>query len=262
MSEVKDVPAAQLDDSRVIESLEAAPRGVLPSSSSLEKTVCAVPSVPEEHDCSGDALVMNELAAVRRSGRVRLAPDQFKAEPGGRNSEQDRTRDEQRALLRQEADLVNLQATSMADFYVPCEGATMVYEDLSDIGVHVCGDVKCDHSAGVFFLGAEFPGERAEDADDFALFSLDEELKSAKQDKAAFGVGSEVIIDKEAEPIVDFVPKNDAEAEKSVAWCASAWRQMAKFEAHKSARVVKDVGQRKGRTIWVRTIRGLLFGVI
>jgi len=250
MSRVKDDQAGRGYDDKVIADLEAAPRGVPPSSAPLDKP--KLPPVLEEHQDSGDTLVVNAPVEVRRSGRVRHAPDQYKAEPGGRNSAQDRTRDEQRAL-RQEADLVNLQATSMADFYVPCEGAAMVYEDLSDIGVHVCGDVQCDHSAGMFFLGAEFPGERAEDMDDFALFSLDEELQSAKKDKAAFGAGSEVVVDKEAERIVDFVPKNDAEAEKSVAWCASAWRQLAKFEAHKSARVVKDVGQRRGRTIWVRT---------
>jgi hypothetical protein len=267
MAAVRDFNAQSDDD--LVSRLEQAPRGKVPAMAGgspewldapVQSTAKSggnvefepdVASVPPEPDVA-DELVVNRPAEVRRSGRVRNAPDQFIAEAGGRKSAPDRTREERRALYSS-PDLVNLQATSLADYYTPCEGVTMVSADFGHLGVHVCGDVQCAKSAGLFFLDAEFPGERAQCSDDdFSLFSLDEELNQAKVDKRQHGQGSHVIIDQEAERLVDFVPKNDKEAAKSPAWCASAWRQLQKFEKHGSARVVPDVGQRRGLTIWVR----------
>ena len=88
----------------------------------------------------------------------------------------------------------------------------------------------------------------------------------AQRDKVEFnkqtGDASHVVIDKEVERLVGFVPKNDREAEKSPAWCASAWRQIKKFDKHGPFKIVKDEGQRRGRTLWVRTNKTNEFGHI
>jgi len=258
MSAVRDGQAGDTFDEGIVARLEQTPRGKMPELGELGRVVSSVSQgefgvSQSQQEPSGvledDDLVMGQKQTLRRSTRVRFAPDAFKAEAGGLRSEQDRTRAEQHAL-RVQSDAVNLQATSLADFYKPCEGVTMVDDRFGALGVHHCADVQCEHSAGMFFVDCEFPGAQVEAP---ALFTVGEELQMAKEDKRVHGRGSEVVIGQEVERIVDFVPKNNREAEKSPAWCASAWRQFAKFDKHGSTRVVKDEGQRRGKTIWVRT---------
>jgi hypothetical protein len=178
-------------------------------------------------------MITNEPAHVRRSGRLRNAPDQYKAEPGANKNQGDRTREEL-ASMRSRPDVLNLEATSLADHYTP---------SLQQL----------DSGVGMFFMNVTFPGEQSSSiSEETSLFTLDQELASNKLGKRD-GDGSHVVIDEEAERIVDFVPKTNAEAERSPAWCASAWRQIAKFEKHGSTRTVKYTGQRCGKTIWVRS---------
>jgi len=252
MAEVRDGESDESYDSTVLDRLQQAPRGKLPAVGvKLEESSVVHEQPLSVQEDEQDRFLTNPPVELRRSSRVRQAPDQFRAEPGTRSSQVDRTRAEQHAL-QSSADVVNLNATSLAEYYTPCEGLSMVHAD-SGLGVHVCGDPGCNSSAGMFFLQCDFPGERMECVDgDLALFNMDQVRESNKQAKSQHGQGSEVVIGQEAERVVDFVPKNNKQAEQSPAWCASAWRQIRKFENHKSARVVKDEGQPAVDTIWVR----------
>jgi len=258
MSAVRDTQAGNTLGSDTVARLERTPRGKMPVQEAYDgvdmapvsQTQGGLSQSQQEHSggLQDDDLVMGQEQTLRRSTRVRFAPDVFKTEAGGLKSEQDRTWAEQQAL-RVSSDAVNLQATSLADFYQPCEGITMVDDRFGELGVHQCSDVQCERSAGMFFVDCEFPGAQVEAQ---KLFTASEELQIAKEDKQKHGRGSEVVVGQEAERIVDFVPKSNREAEKSPAWCASAWRQFAKFDKHGSTKVAKDTGQRRGKTIWVR----------
>jgi hypothetical protein len=114
MTKVRDHEQASINrhDDLVIDKLVQAPRGEVPkikSEPDLDvKTVSFAPDVRSEvHDDDQNTLLENRPVPLRRSGRVRNAPDQYRAEAGGRSNVEDRTRAERQALQSQ-SDLVNL----------------------------------------------------------------------------------------------------------------------------------------------------------
>jgi hypothetical protein len=197
-----------------------------------------VPAFDSQGESSNSpSLETNPPAYTRRSGRVKHAPDQYTAEPGANRNAVDRTRAEV-AAMRTRPDDINCQATSLGPYYTNAGAQNFSTPD---------------SSPGLFFMTMTFPGEQSDDAlEETSMFTMAQVLATSKKDKQD-GDGSHVVIDQEAERLVNWIPKNNAEAATSPAWCASAWRQIQKFEKNKSTRIVPDTGQRRGKTIWVRS---------
>ena len=226
---------------------------------------------------NGDAMVevgVNAPVPLRRTRRQRFqpVPVQYVAEPASglyRNAKNEMNEKPaavnmaaaDKHKLRLHSDLINLRAAGLEKYYEPVavhEGGYGMYTALQGDSDGLDVGALEAQGAGLYFMSHLFPGEQCETHPDPFLAELD--LAGEPDDGDAFGAmtcatgdGTHVVTGDETERLVNFIPAGNKEAERSPAWCASAWRQLAKFVKHGSFVVVPDEGQRAFPMTWVRS---------